>query len=262
MIESQWTTKPSCIADNSGDDGDKQRLLRMRALTLRGPGKHEKSLAALRAAGLALESWDETDLGCADLIVVLGGDGTIHRHLPQLIQAKAPVLVVPDGSGNDLARALNIHSLASSWQLADRFVRGQQSHREIDVGVIADSSGQETPFCCVGGIGLDPIAAKFANKMPRWLRSRGGYLLSVARALLSPPVLRLRIRADDREIQQSSCLFSFANTPTFGGGLRIAPQAQVDDGFLDCVLVDSMSTLKLIQRVPSLLKGTVLGLKE
>src|SRR5947209_9599018 len=79
MIASQSTTKPSCIADNSGDDADKQRRLRMRALTLQGPGKHEKSLAALRAAGLALESWDETDAGCADLIVVLGGDGTIHR---------------------------------------------------------------------------------------------------------------------------------------------------------------------------------------
>jgi diacylglycerol kinase (ATP) len=234
----------------------------MRALTLSGPGKHEKSLAALRGAGLSLEPWRKSDSDSADLIVVLGGDGTIHRHLPRLIQAKTPVLIVPDGSGNDLARALNIHSVATSWQLAYRFVRRQQSHKDIDIGVIADSSGQETPFSCVGGIGLDPIAAEFANRMPRWLRSRGGCLLSVARALLSPPVLRLRIRADGREIQQNSCLFSFANTPTFGGGLRIAPQAQVDDGLLDCVLVDAMSTLQLSKRVPSLLKGAVLGLKE
>jgi diacylglycerol kinase (ATP) len=63
-------------------------------------------------------------------------------------------------------------------------------------------------------------------------------------------------------MQQNSCLFSIANTPTFGGGLRIAPQAQVDDGLLDCVLVDAMSTPQLIRRVPALLNGTVLGLKE
>jgi diacylglycerol kinase (ATP) len=63
-------------------------------------------------------------------------------------------------------------------------------------------------------------------------------------------------------MQQNSCLFSFANTPTFGGGLRIAPQAEVADGLLDCVLVDAMSTPQLIRRVPSLLNGTVLGLKE
>ena len=234
----------------------------MRALTVLGPGTHQKSLVALRSVGLTLHSWDQNGANSADLIVVLGGDGTIHRYLPQLIETKAPVLVVPDGSGNDLARALNIHSVETSWQLADRFVRSQQSPKDIDVGVITDSSGHETPFCCVGGIGLDPIAGEFANKMPRWLRSRGGYLLSVARALLTPPDLRLQIRADDREVQQNSCLFSFANTPTFGGGLRIAPDAQVDDGLLDCVLVDAMSTPQLLRRVPALLNGTVLGLKE
>jgi diacylglycerol kinase (ATP) len=212
--------------------------------------------------GLTLDSWDQNGANSADLIVVIGGDGTIHHYLPRLIESKKPVLVVPDGSGNDLARALNIHSVETSWHFAARFVRSEQSAKEIDVGVIADSSGQETPFCCVAGIGLDPIAAEFANKMPRWLRSRGGYLLSVARALLSPLVLRLRIRADSREMQQNSCLFSIANTPTFGGGLRIAPQAQVDDGLLDCVLVDAMSTPQLIRRVPALLNGTVLGLKE
>jgi diacylglycerol kinase (ATP) len=234
----------------------------MQAVILLGLGTHQKSLAALRSVGLTLDSWDQNGANSADLIVVLGGDGTIHRNLPQLIEAKAPVLIVPDGSGNDLARALNIHSVETSWQLAARFVRSQQRSKDIDVGVITDSSSQETPFCCVGGIGLDPIAAEFANRMPRYLRSRGGYLLSVARALLTPPVLRLRIRADDREMQQNSCLFSFANTPTFGGGLRIAPQAQVDDGLFDCVLVDAMSTPQLIRRVPALLNGTVLGLKE
>jgi diacylglycerol kinase (ATP) len=234
----------------------------MRALTLLGPGTHHKSLAALRSIGLSLDSRDQNGANSADLIVVLGGDGTIHRYLPQLIEVKAPVLVVPHGSGNDLARALNIHSVETSWQLADRFVRRQQVPKDIDVGVITDSSGHETPFCCVGGVGLDPIVGAFANRMPRWLRSHGGYLLSVARALLTPPVLRLRIRADEHEIQQNSCLFSFANTPTFGGGLRIAAQAQVDDGLLDCVLVDAMSTPQLIRRAPALLKGTVLGLKE
>jgi diacylglycerol kinase (ATP) len=234
----------------------------MRALTLLGPGTHQKSLSALRSVGLTLDSWDQNGANSADLIIVLGGDGTIHRYLPQLVKAKVPILIVPDGSGNDLARALNIHSVETSWHLAARFVRSEQSPKAIDVGLITGSSGHETPFCCVGGIGLDPIAAEFANKMPRWLRSRGGYLLSVARALLTPPVLWLRIRADNREIQQNSCLFSLANTPTFGGGLRIAPQAQVTDGLLDCVLVDAMSTPQLIRRVPALLNGTVLGLKE
>jgi len=113
----------------------------MQAVILLGPGTHQKSLAALRSVGLTLDSWDQNGANSADLIVVLGGDGTIHRNLPQLIEAKAPVLIVPDGSGNDLARALNIHSVETSWQLAARFVRSQQRSKDIDVGVITDSCG-------------------------------------------------------------------------------------------------------------------------
>ena len=240
----------------------------MKALAILGPGAHDRSVSALRAAGYDLEICRESGAGLADLTVILGGDGTIHRFLPQIMRAKAPVLVVPDGSGNDLARALNIGSVANSLELAKQYIHGQCTSKEIDIGVITDFAGRETPFCCVGGIGLDAIAAEFANRMPRWLRSHGGYLLSMAHALFAPPALRLRISALGveggyvAEIKQDSCLFSFANTPTFGGGLPIAPQARVDDGQLDCVLVKAMSTLHLIQCVPSLLIGKVLGLKE
>jgi diacylglycerol kinase (ATP) len=235
----------------------------MRALAILGPAAQDKDLDLLKATGLQVEHWDITDSrSAADLAVVLGGDGTIHRFLPQLLWAKLPVLLVPYGSGNDLARSLSISSAQIATDLARKFVAQQAAMREIDVGIITNKYGHETPFCCVGGVGLDATAAEFANHQPRWLRGNGGYLLGMARALLQAPSLKLRICADRREITQQSCLFSFANTPSFGGGLRIAPQANLDDGTLNCVLVRKMGRLKLIPSAIALLRTRHLELKE
>lgn len=235
----------------------------MRALAILGPAAQDKDLDLLKNAGLQVEHWDITDSrSTADLAVVFGGDGTIHRFLPQLLRAKLPVLLVPYGSGNDLARAVNVSSAQIAIDLAQNFVAGKTIVREIDVGIVTNKYGHETPFCCVGGVGLDAKAAEFANEMPRWMRGNGGYLLGMARALLQVPSLRLRICTDGREIAQQSCLFSFANTPSFGGGLRIAPNANFDDGTLDCVLVRKMGRLKLIPSAIALLKTRHLELKE
>jgi len=235
----------------------------MQAVAILGPGRHQRNLDLLHSAGLEfpMSEGSAQDHG-VELIVVLGGDGTIHRFLPQLIRANLPVLIVPTGSGNDFARAIGIRSVQRSAQEAQSFVTGKGRSTEIDVGLIRDSEGRETPFCCVAGVGVDAVACEFANRMPRWIRSRGGYLLSAARAVVAAPRLRLRILADQCEMQQDSCLFSFANTPTFGGGLPIAPDAQLNDGKLDCVLVDALRAFKLIRRAPSLLTGTHLRLKE
>lgn len=235
----------------------------MRALAILGPGAHRKNLALLRDAGLDIDLSSPTDAQkSADLIFILGGDGTIHRFLPQLLRAELPVLLVPCGSGNDLARALNIWSPQKAADLARAFVLGQAKMSEIDIGIIADKHGNEVPFCCVGGVGLDATAAEFANRMPRWLRGNGGYLVGMARAWFQAPSLRLRICASEREIEGQSCLFSFANTASFGGGLRIAPHAKLDDSKLDCVLVERMGRLKLLPRAILLLKARHLELKE
>ena len=235
----------------------------MRALAILGPAAQDKDLDLLKSIGLAVEHWDISDSqSVADLAIVLGGDGTIHRFLPQLLKAKVPVLLVPHGSGNDLARALSISSTQNAVEVARNFIAGKAMLREIDVGIIVNKYGHETPFCCVGGVGLDATAAEFANHMPRWLRGNGGYLLGMARALLQAPALRLRICADGREITQQSCLFSFANTPSFGGGLRIAPDANLNDGALNCVMVRKMGRLKLIPSAIALLRTRHLELKE
>ena len=236
----------------------------MLAQAILGPGAHGKHLQLLRSAGLAIASSGHgIPGGSRDLVIILGGDGTIHRFLPDLIRSRLPVLVLPCGSGNDLAHALRIESMQVGVELAREFARGNARISQIDLGIVADSSGRETPFCCTGGVGLDAVAAQFANRLPRWIHAHGGYLLGATRALFANPCLRLKITANTGFATESQCsIFSFANTPSFGGGLPIAPSAELNDGHLDCVWVDATSRSRLAKATISLLKGKHLQLQE
>src|SRR5580692_9784170 len=73
----------------------------------------------------------------ADVILLFGGDGTIHRHLGQLVKLGLPVLVVPVGSGNDFARALGLPRVRDSLAAWEHFCRGASNIRQIDLGVIS-----------------------------------------------------------------------------------------------------------------------------
>src|SRR5258708_17774529 len=108
--------------------------------------------------------------GDADAILIFGGDGTIHRHLPALVRLQLPVLIVPTGSGNDFARALNLRSMRDSLRVWRDFESGKIQARSIDLGVIVPStpvpsiSRERTRyFCAVAGCGLDSAAARRAN---------------------------------------------------------------------------------------------------
>ena len=131
----------------------------------------------------------------ADAILIFGGDGTIHRHLPALVRLQLPVLVVPAGSGNDFARALNLHSVQDSLRTWRDFVAGKLQPRAIDLGVIVPSASPERThyFCCVAGCGLDSATARRANQMPRWLRAHGGYVLALLPLLLRLPSFSMRM---------------------------------------------------------------------
>src|SRR5271169_1033832 len=119
----------------------------MRAAVIFALGSHEKELKPFQdnsqvswVIGLPASSSD------ADAILVFGGDGTVHRHLGELVRLQLPVLVVPCGSGNDFARALKLNSRKDSVAAWRQFASGAGKVRTIDLGVI---NGHY--FCCVGG---------------------------------------------------------------------------------------------------------------
>lgn len=206
--------------------------------------------------------------GDADAILIFGGDGTVHRHLPALVRLQLPVLIVPTGSGNDFARALNLLSARDSLRVWRCFESGKIQARAIDLGVIAPSaSPQHTHyFCGVAGCGLDSTAARRANKMPRWLRGHGGYALALLPLLLKLPAYSMRLTQvngkDCTEAERLTLLAVFANTQFYGDGMRIAPKADFADGKLDICRITTLNPFKLFCMFPSVYFGRHLLLPE
>jgi len=212
----------------------------MRAAVIYGLGASPASLKPFQACGPT--EWQEglpASSDDADAILIFGGDGTIHRHLPALVRLQLPVLIVPSGSGNDFARALHLRSAQDSVRAWRSFGSGKIQARAIDLGVIISSVVPEPAhyFCCVAGCGLDSEATRRANQMPRWLRRHGGYALALLPLLRSLPAFSLRLTlvtaCRETESEKLSLLAAFANTQYYGDGMRIAPQADFLDGKLD-----------------------------
>jgi diacylglycerol kinase (ATP) len=124
-------------------------------------------------------------------------------------------------------------------------------------------------FSCVTGVGLDGEIARRANSLPRWLRSRGGYALSLPAALARFRPFELKLSVTQGEpaefclrTQQPVMVAVFANTPVYGGGMRVAPKAKMDDGLLDVCVIRDMPKLKLLSVFPSVYLGSHLGIRE
>jgi diacylglycerol kinase (ATP) len=216
----------------------------------------------------------------ADVILLLGGDGTIHRHLGQLVGLGLPVLVVPAGSGNDFAHALGLRRVRDSRTAWQKFSDGARNARDIDLGVITplyDTGGAPAPhgsryFCSVAGAGLDGEVAQRANRLPRWLRGHGGYALSLAPAIFTFAPLPMKVLTPAQSKGETpiwiarsdrpTTLAAFANTPLYGGGMKIAPRAKMDDGLLDVCIVGGLDPFKLFCMFPTVYRGRHLDIQE
>ncbi|MGD0508768.1 MAG: diacylglycerol kinase family protein [Terriglobales bacterium] len=243
----------------------------MRAAVIFGLGTSPADLKPFQAGSstewlLGLPA--SSDGGDADAILVFGGDGTIHRHLPSLVRLQLPVLIVPAGSGNDFARALNLRSMQDSLRVWRDFESGKGKAQPVDLGVIVPAASPERThyFCCVAGCGLDAAAARRANQMPRWLRGHGGYALALLPMLLKLPACSMRLTQvdgkDRTEAERLTLLAAFANTQFYGDGMLIAPKADFTDGKLDICRIATLNPFKLFCMFPSVYFGRHLLLPE
>ena len=247
----------------------------MRAAAILGLGRSERDLRPFRQGtpvewiiGMPATSSD------ADVILIFGGDGTIQRHLAQLVKLQLPVLVVPAGSGNDFARALHLRRVRDSLTAWKNFCSGTSHVRAIDLGVISwlgeGAERSEQYFCSVGGVGLDAETARRANRLPRWLRGHGGYALSLPSVLLGFDAKKMRLSqpSADRPTEfqihsdRPTLLAAFANTSIYGGGMKIAPRAATDDGKLDVCVIRDINKLELFCLFPSVYFGRHLGVPQ
>jgi diacylglycerol kinase (ATP) len=239
----------------------------MRAAAILGLGTSPDDLRPFRTTGTEFALGLPADPAGFDSILIFGGDGTIHRHLAQLVKLALPVLVVPCGSGNDFAHALGLPKKRDSLSVWKEFCAGRNAVRPIDLGTITELRGGTLHyFACVAGAGLDGEIARRANAMPRWLRARGGYALSLPLAMASFRTPRMHIEISDGSggfhsyHNGPALVLIFANTPVYGDGMRVAPRAKMDDGLLDICLIGPIGKLKVAALFPSVYFGRHLGI--
>ncbi len=230
-------------------------------------------MGALEAHGLQVHSELTRDLDHArelallaaragETVVCLSGDGMVGTVADALREVPAALLgVLPGGRGNDLARVLGIP--ADPVEACATIAAGFS--RKLDLGEVDGKA-----FVGIASVGFDSEANRIANEAPAWL---GGlvYAYGALRALLvwRPARFEIELTLPDashsgRAVNPPGERHSFAgytvgacNSKTYGGGMRVAPDALLDDGLLDVMVLESVSKLKFLTKIlPKVFNGT------
>jgi len=242
----------------------------MRAAVLYGPNASARDLRPFESQDVIWLNALPNSLDDCDAILIFGGDGTIHRHLSDLVRLQRPVLIVPSGSGNDFARSIGVPKVRDAVYAWKTFLAKRSNTRAVDLGIIASKGSETSPiyFSCLAGIGIGNEAARRASAMPRWLRANGGYAAGLLQTLphFTPVETTIRSRATSTSEMQNHprkavTLAAFANTPYYGGGMRIAPRARMNSGLLDACIIEGMNPFKLFCLFPTVYFGRHLNIK-
>lgn len=228
----------------------------------------------LRAAGWTIDRVSGDDVpsvrfslrtllaGGADTVVVVGGDGALHGILDLVVEADATLGLLPAGTGNDLARGLEL-PYRDPEACLDLLLASPP--RRIDLARVDDGRHQRLVATVVAS-GFDSKVNERANAMT-WPRGNLRYTLAIIAELraFAPVPFRLELTGDDgvtQQVEADAMLVAVGNGPSFGGGLRIAHGASLDDGLLDVCLIRPVSRTLLIRTFPRLRRGTHVTMPE
>ena len=175
-------------------------------------------------------------------VVVLGGDGTVHEVINGLAGTDVPIGILPAGGGNDLARALDMPP--DLLEAAHSLLVGRT--RRIDLLRLTDAAGRACLYAGAGGLGIDAEAARLANTRFRRVPGVARYVAAAIAAFHEARPLAVRVIADGGARAFAVLLVAVANAPSYGGGILIAPQAQIDDGWMDLALIAPIGWTQLL----------------
>jgi diacylglycerol kinase (ATP) len=188
------------------------------------------------------------------LLLAMGGDGTFQALANAVLGAGVTIGIFPTGGGNDFAAALGLpnHPLCA----AEQVLKGKP--RYVDLVRVRTADGRTRLYAGGGGIGLDAEAARHASGVYRHFPGRFRYVGAALQALSEHVPLKIRLEFPDtdlRPMEASTLLAGVLNTPTYGAGVRLAPEAVIDDGLLHVVLIENLSTLEVLKLLPRLMSS-------
>jgi YegS/Rv2252/BmrU family lipid kinase len=191
-----------------------------------------------------------------DLVIALGGDGTVHEIVNGLMQVQAenrPALgVVPIGSGNDFAYANQIPKNADK---ALALALSGKNH-PIDLALMHDENGRQEYIDNTLGIGFDAIVTIRSHRLPI-LRGFMMYFAAVIQTILfNAKPMHMNIIGEKKNWEKDIFMLVIANGPREGGGFIMAPAAKPDDGILDYMIANKISRPMMFRLLPEFIKGT------
>jgi len=227
-----------------------------------GKGRRRAPAAesALRARGLTVRRTDTQNLAHArelaveaaargETVVALSGDGLVGTIADALRGHPQAVLgIIPGGRGNDLANVLEIPDDPA----AAAAIVAEGEPRRVDLGLVEGTDGEDEgrAFVGIASVGFDSEANRIANEAPSWL---GGlvYAYGALRALLSWRPARFEVELDPPGERRSFSAYTVgaANSRAYGGGMRAAPDALLDDGLLEVIVLERVSKLRFLLRI-------------
>ncbi|MCS7265386.1 MAG: diacylglycerol kinase family lipid kinase [Armatimonadetes bacterium] len=185
-------------------------------------------------------------------VIVAGGDGSIHHAVQVLAKTEIPLGIIPCGRGNDLVRTLKIPF--SPEEAASVIAQGRI--KKIDLGRISASNFPEPRYYCgIVTCGFDSEVAAFVHQNRNIPGGWFGYLGAALILLAQFKFPEIRIQAEGLDFGGQILLAATANCPAYGGGLWIAPTAQIDDGLLNVCVVRRTSKIRILLLMPTVFTG-------
>ena len=198
-----------------------------------------------------------------DLVIAMGGDGTVHEVMNGLMRVpedKRPALgVVPVGTGNDFGYAINASTTPST--ALKQAIEGEPS--TIDIGIMTDVNGRKVFFDNSVGMGFGAIVSIRAHQLPL-LRGFLAYLVATVQSIiLDFTPITMQIETDTDKWEQKVAYLEVCNGQRIAGGYLASPDSKIDDGILNYVLVtDTSRPMMLFRVLPEVMKGTHGRLKQ
>jgi YegS/Rv2252/BmrU family lipid kinase len=205
-----------------------------------------------------------------DRIIAVGGDGTLNEVLNGFFDDGTPccpdaaLAYIPNGTGADFSRTLGFHGRTIDQHI-DRLVSVPPTL--VDCGEVrfTNEEGKETNrlFINESSLGFSANTAAAVNRASKHFRGRLPFLIGVVRCLSNLKNPHLRITIEGKIVhEEPTLLVAVANGKFFGGGMMIAPDAQIDDGLLDIMVIAKMSRLTLLRKINSIYSGNHLDEPE
>ncbi len=180
-------------------------------------------------------------------VIAVGGDGLAHLVLQHCVPHRVPFCVIPAGTGNDFVRSLG-WSLEKIEPLLDRVLSTQAT--PVDLGNV-DSEW----FGAILSTGFDSVVNERANALS-WPKGPQRYNLAIALELTRFKPIEYEITYDSKVLRTEAMLVAIGNGKSYGGGMNVCPQAQLDDGLFDVVLLEPVSKIEFIRVFPKVYSGS------